>query len=341
MYYNDDDPYVLHIGPAAMPSPRSKFAPYYLRCTDTLEDFLEEFEALAYDCALTDPQRVEVIVRYVDPSMREFWRSLNGYRALDWPLFRQSLVDVFGSTTPRPQVVKQRLLNYAQDTSRKRMDRVDDVLQYYRQFLCLSAPLVHTGHLSEEERNSAFWYGFHPEDREVLRPRLLGKNPFQPREVHFHFEDVFGCARGAFAYGDSCSSWSPEYQFKPSSVRREQPAAEHVSRDTYGLQEVTRAVASNAETTPCELPSLSESTSDTHLPTSLSLSTSELRHAPVHSVVDDQSEPTSMSSTSPTCCQHPRLHTYPLTITPKSRPHPFLRFRSRRTQNACLPLRIR
>src|SRR6266571_4026223 len=186
------------------------------------------------------------------------------------------------------------------------MDCVDDVLQYYRQFLCLSVPLVHAGHLSEEERDAAFWYGFHPDDREVLRPRLLGKNPFQPCEVPFHFEDVFSCARGAFAYGVSFSSWSPEYQFKPSSVRSEQPVAEHVSRDTYGLREMTRAVASNAEITPCELPPPSQSTADPQLLPSSSLSASELQHTPspssslsvsefhhptTHSAMDDQPEP--------------------------------------------------
>src|SRR6266702_2403105 len=109
------------------------------------------------------------------------------------------------------------------------MDCLDDVLQYYRQFLWLSAPLVHAGHLSEEERDSTFWYGYHPEDCEVLQPHLLGKNPFQLRKVPFHFEDVFGCAHGEFVYGVSFSSWSPEYQFKPLSVRCEQPVAEHIS----------------------------------------------------------------------------------------------------------------
>ncbi len=83
-----------------------------------LEDFLEEFEALAYDCTLTDPQQVEVIVRYVDPLMRKFWRSLNGFHSHNWSLFRQSLVNVFSSTTPRPQVMRQKLCSYVQDTSK-------------------------------------------------------------------------------------------------------------------------------------------------------------------------------------------------------------------------------
>ncbi|KAH9009742.1 hypothetical protein EDB84DRAFT_1571028 [Lactarius hengduanensis] len=299
MYYDDDDdddPYVPRIGPAAMPSPRSKFAPYYSGHADSFEDFLEEFEALAYDCALTDPQRVDVIIRYVDPSMREFWKSLNGYRSRDWPLFRQSLVNIFGNPIPRHQIMRQKLHSHVQDSSRRRMDCEDDVSQYYRQFLCYSAPLVHTGHLSEEERDAAFWYGFHPEDRKVVWPRLLGKNPLQPPDVPFHFEDVFDCARAAFAYDNYFPSpWSHAKQFEPLSLRREQPVVEPAPRDAYSFRAVTRPVATYAETTPDDgdlSPSSSpssHSTPDSDLPHSL-ISPSESPYTQAPSVTVDQPE---------------------------------------------------
>ncbi|KAH9031601.1 hypothetical protein EDB83DRAFT_2678375 [Lactarius deliciosus] len=282
-YYDDDeddDPYTPRIGPAAMPSPRSKYAPYYSGHANTFEDFLEEFEGRAYDCALTDPQRVDVIIRYVAPSLRDFWRSLNGYCSRDWPLFRQSLITVFGSTTPRPQVMRQRLLSYVQDSSRTRMGREDDVLQYYRQFLCYSLPLVHAGHLTEDDRNAAFWYGFHPEDREILWPRLFGKNPLQPPDVPFRFEDVFRCARAAFAYDNYFPSpWSQKLKFEPSSVR------------------LTRTVATYTETTPDELSPSSHSTSDTQPPSSSSHSASESQHTQAPSVTLDQPEPAYTLST--------------------------------------------
>ncbi|KAH9032125.1 hypothetical protein EDB85DRAFT_2289843 [Lactarius pseudohatsudake] len=296
---DDDDPYAPRIGPAAMPSPRSKFAPYYSGCTDSFEDFLEEYEGLAYDCALTDPQRVDVIIRYVAPSLRDFWRSLSGYHSCDWPQLRQSLVNIFGNPTPRHQIMRQKLHSHVQDSSRRRMDCEDDVLQYYRQFLCYSAPLVHTGHLSEEERDAAFWYGFHPEDRQVLQPRLLSKNPLQPPDVPFHFEDVFGCARAAFAYNSYFPSpWSQELKFgPPESSRREQRVAEHGSRDAYSFRAVTCAIASNAETTPDELPLSSHSTPYTQLPSSSSLSASESQQTQAPSVTLDQPEPAYTLST--------------------------------------------
>ncbi|KAH9080264.1 hypothetical protein EDB83DRAFT_2513179 [Lactarius deliciosus] len=281
MYYDDedDDPYAPRIGPAAMPSPRSKFAPYYSGHADTFEDFLEEYEGLAYDCALTDPQRVDVIIRYVNPSLRDFWRSLSGYHSRDWPQLRQSLINIFGNPTPRHQIMKQKLRSYIQDSSRSRMLCEDDVLRYYRKFICFGIPLVHTGHLSEDERDAAFWYGFHHDDREVLRPRLLGKNPFQPSNIPFHFEDVLSCARAAFAYEDSFSPWSHAKQFEPPSLR------------------LTRTVTTSTETTSDELSLSSHLTPFTQLPSSSSPSVSESQHTQAPSVMLNQPEPVYTLST--------------------------------------------
>ncbi|KAH9178278.1 hypothetical protein EDB89DRAFT_2064059 [Lactarius sanguifluus] len=313
MYYDDedDDPYAPRIGPAAMPSPRSKFAPYYSGHADTFEDFLEEYEGLAYDCALTDLQRVDVIIRYVNPSLRDFWRSLSGHHSHDWPQLRQSLINIFGNPTPRHQIMRQKLRSYVQDSSRSRMNCEDDVLQYYRQFLCYSAPLVHAGHLSEEERDAAFWYGFHPLDREVLQPRLLGKNPLQPPDIPFHFDVVFSCARAAFAYHDYFPSpWSHAMQFEPPSLRREQPVVEPAPRDAYSFRAVTCAIASNAETTttPDELPPSLQSP-DTQLPSSSSSSALESQHGLVHSVTLDLPETAHTFSSTLLPSASPRSHT--------------------------------
>ncbi|KAI9437403.1 hypothetical protein BJY52DRAFT_602411 [Lactarius psammicola] len=317
MYYDDYDP---RVGPAAMPSPHSEYAPYYSGYADTFEDFLDEFEGKAYDCELTDPQRVDAIIRYVDLSIHELCRSLIGFRPRDWTLFRQSLLDTFGSTTPRPQVMRQKLQCYIQDSSRSRMDCIDDVLQYYRQFLCYSAPLVHAGHLTEEDRDAAFWRGFHPEDCKVLWPRLIGKNPIQPPDTPFYFEDVFHCARAAFAYDGASLSWSPEYQFKPSSVRREQPVAEHVSRDTCGPREVSRAVVSNAEmeSTHSSSELLSPPTPDPQLPTSSSLSTSELQHPHTRSATVDQPEDDAPTFSIPSSTLLPSTSSVPTPSLPPS-----------------------
>jgi hypothetical protein len=59
---------------------------------DIKKDFLSEFEDHAYACRLTDLERVDIIIHYVDPSFREYCRTLSGYRSCDWTRFQHSRV---------------------------------------------------------------------------------------------------------------------------------------------------------------------------------------------------------------------------------------------------------
>src|SRR6266702_4109757 len=74
----------------------------------------------------------------------------------------------------------------------------EDVIQYYRQFLVFCQPLVDTCKITDDERDSAFWYGFHPDDREALSPRLIAKHPDQSIDQPYSLEDVYKAARAVF-----------------------------------------------------------------------------------------------------------------------------------------------
>jgi hypothetical protein len=226
MYY---ELYAPRTGPAAMPSPRSKIAPYFSGRRGTFEEFLEEFEARAYDCRLTDPQRVDTLISYVDPSFREMCKSLNGYRSCDWSLFRHSLINTFGTITPHHQTMKQKLRNFVEESSRMRMDREDDVLQYYRTFQHYSDPLIHSSYLTEKDRDIEFWYGFHPHDRDNLWPRLLAMYPFHPHNIPFDSESVFDCACRAFAYEERLSFWARDQEYERRSLSRRNPSPSYTS----------------------------------------------------------------------------------------------------------------
>ncbi|KAH9010231.1 hypothetical protein EDB85DRAFT_2161690 [Lactarius pseudohatsudake] len=230
--------------------------------------------------------------------------------------YRQSFVDTSSSTTPRHQATREKLLNYVQESARKRMYCEDDVLQYYRKFICLSIPLVHTGHLSEVERDAAFWCGFHPKDRSRLRPPLLAKYPYQPDDDPFPFADVLSCARAAFAYRDPFPSWPQEEPYKPRSVRVEPPVVERVPRDTYGFRLAPRAVASNAETAPSYPLSPLQLTTDPQLPFTSSVSRSELHHTPETAPMPLAPPP---SSISPTDSERPQPTT---DVQPQNEPEP-------------------
>jgi hypothetical protein len=222
--HNDYDPFMPCTGPAAMPSPRSKFAPYFSGRADMFADFLEEFEDLAYACQLTEPQQVDAVVRYLDPSSREFCRTRNGYRTRDWFSFREDLIHSFGTAVPQYRVEMRKLRSLIQDSSRTRMTCEADVLQYYKTFVCYSLPLVYAHRLTEEDRDAAFWHGFHPLDREALWPRLIAKTPLQPVDIPFYFEDVFDFARVAFGYDERLTFWPREQEFERWSVTRRYPS---------------------------------------------------------------------------------------------------------------------
>jgi len=56
-------------GVAVMPSKRSKLAPFYSgEVEHPIEDFLDEYKELADKCGLTGPQKVEMVIQYIDRS---------------------------------------------------------------------------------------------------------------------------------------------------------------------------------------------------------------------------------------------------------------------------------
>jgi hypothetical protein len=268
---------------------------------------LEEFEARAYDCRLTDPQRVDSLVCYVHSSFREKCKSLNGYRSCDWSLFRHSLINTFGTITPHHQTMKQKLRNFVEDSSRMRMDREDDVLQYYRTFQHYSDPLVHSGYLTEKDRDIEFWYGFHPHDRDVVWPRLLAMYPFQPHDIPFHFERVFDCACRAFAYDERLSFGPREEEFESRIVTRRLPR--HPSSSyTPDPQEFPSFSPSNPESMYTPAPSAPEDKPETMPETMLSITPPTLLSIPpvislasscTNVVPESKSEPASTPSITP------------------------------------------
>ncbi|KAI9429881.1 hypothetical protein H4582DRAFT_2088124 [Lactarius indigo] len=187
-------------GPAAMPSARERRAPFFSgRVGDPLDEFLREYEELATTYALTPQQKVETILRYIPHDLRELWKILEGYPTHNWALFRQSLECIYEGTLAQSRHSKQKLYDFAHYNSRSRMRDEEDVMGYYRQFLVFCEPLIEANRITTDERDYAFWYGFHPDDQEKLSPRLLAKFPDQPIRQPYSFSEVFKIARAVFS----------------------------------------------------------------------------------------------------------------------------------------------
>ena len=189
-----------------MPYAKDNKAPYFsARPGDILDDFLREYEELATTCTLTDQQKVETILRYIPPELRDLWKILEGYSTHDWAAFKRSLAKLYRSTSTQAKYSKQKLYDFVYYNSQTRMRSEEDVHQYYREFHIFCQPLIEATRITTEERDSAFWYGFHPEDRDKLSFRLVAKLPDQRPDQHYPIEDVFNAAITVF----SSSSYIP------------------------------------------------------------------------------------------------------------------------------------
>ncbi|KAH8987703.1 hypothetical protein EDB86DRAFT_3082037 [Lactarius hatsudake] len=158
-------------GPTAMPSTCECKAPFFSgRVGDPLDEFLWEYEELATTFALTPQQKVETVLRYIPHDLRDLWKILDSYATHDWALFQQSLERIYEGTLAQSRHSKQKLYDFAHYNSQTHMCNEEDIIHYYQQFLVFCQPLIEDHQITTDKRNYAFWYGFHPDDRDKLTP---------------------------------------------------------------------------------------------------------------------------------------------------------------------------
>ena len=217
----------VNIGPAAMPSAHDNKAPYFSgEVGDPLDDFLREYEEHATTCNLTPQQKVEMILHYVPQGLRDLWKLLTGYSTHDWAIFQQSLERLYQSTSAQSKYSKQKLYDFVYFKNRTRIRDVEDVHQYYRQFHIFSEPLLDTHQITTDERDSAFWYGFHPDDRDRMYPRLIAKLPDHLMDQPFGMDDVFKAACLVFASSLFIPIELQERRNRFQAPKPEQPSGE-------------------------------------------------------------------------------------------------------------------
>jgi hypothetical protein len=169
---------------------------------------------------LTNREKVEMVIRYVATSQRDFWKSMEGYQTADWNELCRELRKTYVDTSTHGRFSRQKLFEFVNHSTKSRMKEEDDVVQYYRQFSFLSKPLLDSSRMISGERDTMFWYGFHPEDRTAMWARLIAKHPEQPEGKAFYYEDVLKVARAVFS-GDHWSLFQvPDQQDPYANTRR-------------------------------------------------------------------------------------------------------------------------
>jgi hypothetical protein len=190
-------------GIAAMPPARSKTAPRFSGKIDIpIEDFLKEYEELADGCGLTQHQKVETILRYVDTSQRHIWTSLPGFVTCDWDDLCRELCKEYISPSTQGRYSKQKLMELANSSAELPIEEEADIINYHRNFNTLSKPLLEAGRITEGERNAIFWHGFHPDDHRALQECLIAKQPDKPNREAYDLQDVLQTAMAIFSGDD-------------------------------------------------------------------------------------------------------------------------------------------
>ena len=129
-------------GPAAMPPPRTNRVPHFSgQASDPIHDFLCEYEEYADSCSLTERQKAETVIRYIPFSLRDFWKSRNGYAAGNCANLKRELLDIYDDTSAQSRHSEQKLVDFVRQSAKLRRCN-KDVQNYYREFLVLSDPLL-------------------------------------------------------------------------------------------------------------------------------------------------------------------------------------------------------
>ncbi len=185
--------------PGALPAPRSYYAPYFSgQPGDSLVEFLRECDDLASSLGFKDTEKVDIVLRYVPASIREFWQTLDGYLVKNWRVFRSALEDLYPDTMAGNRYTRTGLQEFVKISARTRIQDEDDLILYHRRFLQISNPLRLAQQLSDEERNAEFFNGFHPKDRDIIYDRLFTLNPRRATNRAPGFDETLEAVRGYF-----------------------------------------------------------------------------------------------------------------------------------------------
>ena len=129
-----------------MPSMQSKLAPHFTGEVEfPIQDFLEEYEELVDKCGLTNFQKVETVIRYVNRLQRHVWTMLPGYINCNWDDLHDELCEEYINPSTESKFSKQKLVNFTDKYAQKHMDDETDVIRYHWQFNTLSKTLVDSG----------------------------------------------------------------------------------------------------------------------------------------------------------------------------------------------------
>jgi len=160
--------------------------------------------------------------------------SLSGFIHHDWDDLCHELCKEYISLTAQGQFSKQKLVELTNRSARLPMEEETDVINYHHDFNTLSKPLLEAGRITAGECNAFFWRGFHSEDRQALRERLIAKQPNRPKGQAFNLQDILDTAIAIFSGDDDLLFQEPLLQRHETNHARERRMG-HSTQNSWGM----------------------------------------------------------------------------------------------------------
>jgi hypothetical protein len=184
-------------GLAGLPAARSEHAPRFSnQDSESISDFLREYEALTSGLGVSDQDKVTNITRYTPSKIAEFWVLLDGYDTKNWKAFCAELNSLYRRAKSANNYSRAGLQEFITLSAHHRLKDEDDIIVYYRRFLQFSKPLLASRKLTVEEQNADFFNGFHPQDRDIISNRLFAMDPNRTQSDAPDLKDTLMAAKG-------------------------------------------------------------------------------------------------------------------------------------------------
>jgi hypothetical protein len=132
-----------------MPVPKLKKAlKFKVKCLEDLKLFLEEFEAAAMHCKLTEKEKSKEVVKYADKESKEFWKGLEGYDD-DFMVLKDKILSLYSKEHVDNMLMVQKLKKYVKKTFCYCMYKEEELDTYYTKFHTWSKCLITAMKLSD------------------------------------------------------------------------------------------------------------------------------------------------------------------------------------------------
>ncbi|KAF6751860.1 hypothetical protein DFP72DRAFT_815998, partial [Ephemerocybe angulata] len=148
---------------ADMPWPNTKGAPSYDGDPRELNDFFEQYEAVAAACNVTDNAvKIKKALRYVeDQEDKEEWRAAITGETMTFDAWKAAVLGMYSREEKEFTVSLSGFTKWLKKQAKNPVKDLSAMNAYQRSYLTRVKPLITKQILSEKQKNMMFWDGLH------------------------------------------------------------------------------------------------------------------------------------------------------------------------------------